>query len=219
MVTSRLDWVIWWSVAGGSVVKAYWWQAAKFAVPLLFMGLAGGVDRPPLARTGANPEAPEEVAQFGRFEGDWSCRGTRRQADGKWMPIPGEHVWSWYYVLDGYGVADVWRPDRTADPHASGGLNLRVYDPKAGLWDIVWTTQEQPRLDRFRAAERDGAMHLHAERPGSDQFDAHLMHITFHNIGPRHFDWKYEVSGLADGQQWRQVQRLSCDRVDSAGAS
>lgn len=53
---------------------------------------------------------------------------------------------------------------------------------------------------------------MYAERAASELFPSHLMHITFYNISEEHFDWRYESSGLTDGQTWREVSRLSCKR-------
>lgn len=166
----------------------------------------------PLGRTEPAASAPAGLMQFGRLVGAWTCTGQARQPDGGWKQAPGRHAWHWYYVLDGHAVADAWRPDREAQPDAAEGINLRTYDPASDQWDIAWATRTQPRLDRFKGAERDGEMHLFAERAGSGGFGPHLMRITFFNIGPRHFDWKYEASAVTDGKRWREVQRLSCDR-------
>lgn len=170
--------------------------------------VAGGI-----ASNGPNPEAPEEIRQFGQLVGSWHCTGENLQQDGIWKETPGVSTWDWYYVLDGYAVQDVWRPGPEAGPQAAQGTNLRTFDPDAGTWEVVWTTQKVPKIDFFRAGFRDGEMHMYAERAASELFPSHLMHITFHNISEEHFDWRYESSGLTDGQTWREVSRLSCKRV------
>lgn len=173
---------------------------------------AGGV-----VSDGPNPEAPEEVKQFGRLVGSWRCTGENLQQDGTWKKTPGVSTWDWYYVLDGYAVQDVWRPDTEANPQAVQGTNLRTFDPESGTWEVVWTTQNVPKIDFYRAGYRDDEMHIYAERAATQAFPGHLMHITFHNVSEDHFDWRYESSGLTDGQNWREVARISCDREAAAG--
>ena len=171
----------------------------------------------PLVYQGPNEDAPVQVQEFGRLVGHWTCTSENRQADGTWQASPGKATWSWYYVLEGFAIQDVWRPDREQNPTAAMGTNLRTYDPESGFWDVVWTTQQATRFERYRASARGGDVHMFAERPASKTFPSHLMHITFHNISDDHFDWKYEASGLTDGQNWQEQSRLSCDRGASPG--
>lgn len=170
--------------------------------------VAGGI-----ASTGPNPEAPVEVQQFGQLVGSWRCEGENLQQDGTWKKTPGVSTWDWYYLLDGYAVQDVWRPDTEANPKAVQGTNLRTYDSETDTWNVVWTTQNSPAIEPFRASFRDGEIHMFAERAANQLFRNHLMHITFHNISDDHFDWRYESSSPTDGQNWREVARLSCDRA------
>ena len=178
---------------------------------------AGAVSAGGIASTAANPDAPAEVQQFGQLVGSWQCKGENLQPDGTWQASPGTSVWDWYYVLDGYAVQDVWRPHTSGNPNAAQGTNLRTYDPETGIWDVVWTTQNVPAIEKYRAAYRNDEIHIVAERPSNQFFPSHLMHITFHNIDEDHFDWRYEASGLTDGQNWQEQARLSCDRVRASG--
>ncbi len=178
----------------------------------LIFPLSAAAGVAPLIADGPNPNAPEEVKQYGQLAGHWQCKSFNLQPDGNWAESPGLATWSWYYVLEGYAVQDVWLPDRNANAAAPMGTNLRTFDPGTGLWEMVWTTQQVPRLEKYRASYRNGEIHMYAERPASASFPKHLMHITFHNIGETHFDWKYESSGLTDGKNWREVARLSCDK-------
>lgn len=151
--------------------------------------------------------------QYGQLAGDWQCTSESLKQDGSWVKSPGTATWSWYYVLGGHAIQDVWQPPSDAGPDAAVGTNLRIYDVETGLWRMVWTTAKQADFDTFRASYRDGEILIYGERPQTAAFRAHLARITFHNIGERHFDWKYESSGPADGRKWREVVRLSCDRI------
>lgn len=171
----------------------------------------------PLITETPNPNAPEQVRQqYGQLIGDWACQGENQQQDGSWQKSPGMATWSWYYVLDGYAVQDVWQPSKQASAGATMGTNLRTYDAENNIWNIVWTTTSNANLEQYRSAYRNKELHIYAERPASNVFPSHLMHITFHNISASHFDWKYESSGLTDGQTWQEFARLSCDRIPAS---
>jgi hypothetical protein len=166
----------------------------------------------PLTVSAASKDAPRELQQYGRFVGSWSCQSESAQPDGSWEKMPGKARWSWYYVLDGHAVQDVWYPSPEV-PGAAVGTNLRIYDAAAGVWRMVWATSQQGHFDAFRAIERDGQILMYGDRMKGADFPAHLARITFYNISDKHFDWKYESSGPADGRQWREVSRISCDRL------
>lgn len=183
------------------------------AIALAYLAAAAAPAAPvPLSTPAAHPEAPDELAHYGQFVGTWRCEGQSLQQDGNWQKSPGIATWSWYYVLDGHAIQDVWQPAPEAGADAAAGTNLRIYDAEAGLWRMVWTTAKQNHFDVFRASYRDGEILMYGERPQTNAFAAHLARITFHNIDERHFDWKYESSGPADARRWREVARLSCDR-------
>lgn len=162
----------------------------------------------PLLAEGPNPEAPEAVRQYGQLMGHWQCQGSSVQPDGSWQDSPAPATWSWYYVLDGYAVQDVWKP---GNPQAPMGTNLRTYDPDTESWHMVWATTTQARFDEFTATYSDGEIVMHGDRWARTAFPAHQARITFHNIGEKHFDWRYEFS--TDGESWSEQSRLACDRT------
>ncbi|MDJ0654429.1 MAG: hypothetical protein QNJ40_09770 [Xanthomonadales bacterium] len=162
----------------------------------------------PMTADGPHPDAPEQLKQYGQLQGDWLCRGSNPQPDGSWQENPNPPAsWSWYYVLDGYAIQDVWKP---GDGKSPWGTNLRTYDAETGKWNMVWATQQQARFDEFSAEFVDGNIVMTGQRWARPAFQAHTARITFHNIQKEHFDWKYEVAA-ADGS-WSEFSRLSCDR-------
>lgn len=185
----------------------------KLSPVILFFITFTATAAAPLITDKPVPDAPEAVQQqYGQLVGHWLCESESRQQDGTWQKSPNKATWSWYYVLDGYAVQDVWQPSGQS-PGAAMGTNLRSYDAENNIWNVVWTTTSNPTLEQYRSAYRNGELHIYAERPASASFPSHLMHITFHNISDDHFDWKYESSGLTDGQNWTEFSRLSCDRI------
>lgn len=163
----------------------------------------------PLIASGPNPAAPKQVKQYGQLQGDWRCKGSSAQPDGSFAESPGEAHWSWYYVLDGYAVQDVWKPAPGSGPW---GTNLRTYDAENDQWYMVWTTQTQATFDHFTATFDNGMIVMRGERPAG-QRPAHAAKITFFNITREHFDWKYEATAPATDTGWVEFSRLSCDRT------
>ena len=180
---------------------------------LLFIpvyGLAASAAK--LTTAGPHPDAPEQLMEYGQLVGNWQCTGQSLQQDGTWKDSPGVATWTWYYVLDGHAIQDFWHPAPNVEGKVIPGLSLRTYDAATGIWNVIATLASSARIDAFNSSFRNDAIHVTTERAASARFPAHLMHITFHNISANHFDWKYEGSGLTDGQNWQEFSRISCDR-------
>ncbi|MEM9531296.1 MAG: hypothetical protein AAGA23_10275 [Pseudomonadota bacterium] len=169
------------------------------------LALAGGA---PLVTDGPAPDAPEQVVQYGQLEGHWSCMGSSKQPDGTWQEAPSPATWSWYYVLGGHAVQDVWQPA----PPAAIGTNLRTYDAEQDQWNMVWATQTQAQFDHYTARFEDGRIVMRGEVPARAR-PAHAAKITFYNISKKHFDWKFEATSPGTDQGWAEFSRLSCDRL------
>jgi hypothetical protein len=153
-----------------------------------------------------NPNAPQELEQFGRLGGPWDCSIYNLGQGGLWHKRAGGARWTFNYALDGNAVTDIWVPDPDDEYPGSVGMNLRVYDPQAGLWRIAWTTVDQARFDLYEASYEDGDIIMWGQRPD------HQARITFYNVRPNQFDWKYEFSPLDDGTLWTEIVRMQCLR-------
>ncbi len=161
----------------------------------------------PLFHSGPNPDAPDQVQQFGQLEGEWRCQASQVDAEGNWQESPHPATWTWYYILDGYAVQDVWEP---SNPQAPIGTNLRTYDPEVDKWQMVWATATQPKFDHFDATFSDGAIVMTGDRWERPGMSAHQARITFYNITDSTYDWKYEASG--DGASWAERVRIKCNK-------
>lgn len=160
-----------------------------------------------------NPEAPEGIEQYGQFVGTWTCTPASRQDDGSMKEFEARPSWVWHYALNGTAIQDIWIPDpERSRPGATMGTNLRVYDPEADEWEMVWTTETLAGFQTFTAKMIDGEVVMRGDVE-TGPFPAHLARITFHNISEEHFDWKYEASAPGDGENWQLHSTLSCDRV------
>ena len=161
----------------------------------------------PVADYGSrNPNAPQELEQFGRLGGPWDCDIYNLQPDGRWKERLGGARWTFYYALDGNAVTDIWEPEPNDDYPGSVGMNLRVYDAQADLWHVAWTTVDQARFDLYEASYEDGDIIMWGQQPD------HQVRVTFYNVQPLQFEWKYEFSPLDDGSLWTEVVRMRCLR-------
>lgn len=181
---------------------------------LLAASLAMAAAPATLISDGPHPDAPAALMEYGQLVGNWQCKSHRLLPDGSWKQGEGLNTWTWYYVLDGRAVQDVWKPAANADGKVFPGTNLRTYDAETGMWNIAWTITSSTRIESFKSSFRNDTIHITTERAASATFPAHMMHISFYNISENHFDWKYESSAVTDGQNWKEISRLSCDRDD-----
>lgn len=182
-----------------------------FLLHLFSASLTAGVPAD-LVSAGPHPDAPEGIMEYGQLVGSWQCKGFRLQPDGSWKEAEGVNTWTWYFVLDGRAVQDVWKPRANTEGQVFQGTNLRTYDAETGIWNVAWTISSSARIETFISSYRDGVIHISAQRAANGVFPAHMMHIPFYNISGQHFDWKYETSALTDGKNWSEISRLSCDR-------
>ena len=153
-----------------------------------------------------NPDAPQELEQFGRLSGPWDCAIFNLQQEGGWQKRAGGARWTFNYALDGNAVTDIWEPEPDGDYPGSVGMNLRVYDAQAEVWRIAWTTLDQARFDLYEASYEDGDIIMWGQQPD------HQVRVTFYNVQPLQFEWKYEFSPLDDGTLWTEIVRMRCLR-------
>ncbi len=153
-----------------------------------------------------HPDAPLELEQFGRLGGPWDCSIYYLQQDGSWQPRAGGARWTFSYALGGHAITDIWEPEPDEEYPGSIGMNMRVFDAKADLWRIAWTTVDQARFDLYEASYEDGDIIMWGQGPD------HQVRVTFYNVRPQQFDWKYEFSATDDGTLWTEVARMKCLR-------
>ena len=90
-----------------------------------------------LEARGPHPSIGDQAQTFDRFVGTWDCDYASFKEDGTTEHAKGEVIFGW--VLDGRAVQDIWT---WIDKDTSGGRKLgttvRFFDPKIGMWRIVW---------------------------------------------------------------------------------
>src|SRR5688572_28451394 len=88
----------------------------------------------------AGPAPGLEPDLYGRLLGVWDVTNRYLDAEtGRW--VDGTVVWTFYRVLGGRAVQDVmWftAPGPDGYPVRESGSTVRLFDPTAGAWQVVW---------------------------------------------------------------------------------
>jgi len=123
--------------------------------------LAQPVAPPATCDYGAPHEnAPAELAQFAFLIGDYKVTMHRWLGESWSPPQAGVTArWNGRYGLGGMAIYDEWfSPDPAQDPDASRGVNVRMYDPDAEEWDMMWVATGGHQVQDLRAKEIDGVL-------------------------------------------------------------
>src|SRR5687768_16943778 len=87
----------------------------------------------------AEPAADLKPDLYGRLLGVWDVANHYLDEDGRW--VDGTVVWTFGRVLAGRAVQDVmWftAPGSDGYPVRETGSTMRLFDPTAGAWQVVW---------------------------------------------------------------------------------
>jgi len=166
-----------------------------------------------------DPQAPEEVDQFGRLVGVWLVDQEIRMRDLSWLKEPAG-IWVWKYAVGGYGVQDVWYQSKDRLPRYMGNLGhdylltaIRVYDPTSDSWRVAWASNAANGgpgavFGTFTARFEDGEIVMRG--PGAT---ANLeQRIVFHAFTHDSFKWRSEFS-QDGGATWMANMRLTARRI------
>ena len=168
-----------------------------------------------ISTEGPHEKASSELQQFGQFVGVWKCTSFSRDRERVWQPNPWENTWSWYWVLDGHAIQDVWEASPDSPQGWNAGINLRTYDPQAKRWKMAWTTTLTNNFNFFEAEYVDGEMVMSGDIPAHGQRPGHHARITFHDITKTTFEWKYEAALGGQEGGYSEQARLRCRRAES----
>lgn len=140
-----------------------------------------------------------DMAQFGRYVGDWKIEDQALAQDGSgWGPGKGAR-WIFKCVGDGTAVQDFWMPNG-----GGWGTNLRTYNPDTGMWEIVWAAQALNGLMHISAKQDDsGNIVMNILRPVQPQ----PRRITFMPPDDEGWDWVMEWS-FDEGKTWTEVYKI-----------
>jgi hypothetical protein len=182
------------------------------------IGCAG--HRAPIAPGGPNPAAPPETAALDPLIGCWRVEGESMTPEGAWQEnLPAD--WRWRYILDGFAIEDEYiAPARGTPPtpgQGSRGVNIRMYDPRAGHWNMAWVSDGIDPVATFTANMQEDKLVM--EGVYKDRFPTRNV---FFAITPDRFRWKKELlvpGAEGEGERWIEVARLEARRARCPGAS
>ncbi|HHL43222.1 MAG TPA: hypothetical protein ENJ42_06375 [Hellea balneolensis] len=186
----------------------------KYSIPVLSLGLVMACAPSPDNKK--DVEAPlgavlmdkddgchlDAMQQFGRYLGDWQIQDWQLQKDGSWMEQKGAR-WVFKCVGNGIAVQDFWMPNT-----GGSGTNLRMYDPKAKVWKIVWTASGSKGETRITAKQNAaGDMVMNTEPvPGRP-----WQRITFFTPTEKGWNWVMEFSS-DQGENWKKVYKIKATK-------
>lgn len=87
-----------------------------------------------------HPDMPDEFSQFSFIIGDYDV-GIRNwdEETGDWGAPQFFARWNGRYIFGGRAIADEWYDPGYGSREQSGaGVNIRIFDPEAGLWETAW---------------------------------------------------------------------------------
>lgn len=154
-------------------------------------------------------QAPDELSQFDFLVGDYTVTLHAWQDDGSWSPPrPGPPArWNGWYGLGGTVIVDEWFDrDPGPVPDAKRGINVRMWDEKAGEWDMMWVSSYDNKVQDLRAAMKDGVLTMWQVYPERPDFRAY-----FERLGP---DSWHRISLVPDGEGgWKKQYRILATRI------
>ncbi|PQA86894.1 hypothetical protein [Hyphococcus luteus] len=158
-----------------------------------------------------HPSAPEEIEQFAFLIGDYTIN-LHAWREGHWSPPkPGVTArWNGWYGLEGMAVVDEWyNPDPAQDADSPRGINVRMYDPEAEEWDMMWVATSGRQVQDLRAKMIDGVLTMWQVYPERPDFKA-----TFHIDDEDH--WSRISYVKDDGGEWVKQYKLAATRIPCA---
>lgn len=162
---------------------------------LLVAGLGAQAAAPHACDYGKpHPNAPPQTSQFGFLIGEFeiSLHGWH---DGAWSPPRpmGAH-WNGRYGLNGMAIYDEWYDPGPDDPDGVWGVNVRTFDPEAGLWKMMWISLPERQVQDLRAEVRDGT-------------------LTMWQVYPERPNWKAEFE-ITDDDHWARISYVEDPGTD-----
>ncbi len=160
----------------------------------------------------AHPDAPPETRQFEFLVGNWTVRMRRADEGGEWSEQAREAYWEGRYILGGFAIADYWydAPPDGEGPAPGRGVNVRMYDPEQGLWEMTWQHTDLSGVRRLRARKEGDRVVMWQLNEDGSRFEA--RRTAFHDISENSWkrtDWFSQDGGAT----WRKALLLEATRV------
>ena len=155
-----------------------------------------------------HPNAAPELTQFAFLIGDYSIALHAWDGEG-WSPPKADVTarWNGRYALGGMAIMDEWyHPDPAQDPSAPRGVNVRMYDPENGEWDMMWLATRTHQVQDLRARMEDGRLVMWQVYPERPDFRA-----EFEISDPDHWA-RISYAKNGDGN-WVKQYKLAATRI------
>jgi len=151
-----------------------------------------------LPAPGPHPSLGAEAKLWDQLVGTWDCDYTFYAEDGKTTRAKGELLFGW--ILDGRAVQDIWitYPQKPNDEREIG-TSLRFFDPKSGMWRVVFILPTLNILTTVEGRARGGRIVLEGQTADKRR------RWSFNDITPTSFVWRGEQS-RDGGKTWRLVE-------------
>ncbi|NKB88116.1 MAG: hypothetical protein GKS06_07850 [Acidobacteria bacterium] len=165
----------------------------------------------------AHPDAPLETRQFGQLAGLWYVE-QHSFFQGEWYCC-WNAAWAWRYVIDGFGVQDLWVQHRTDLPPTSeidrtfALTQLRVFRSDTEDWFVAYITGAGVGGGRnnglFTARQvGDEIVMTREEDPG---YEGPTDRIVFFGIERDRWLWRRDVQNEAG--EWQTTEFIEAHRV------
>lgn len=153
-------------------------------------------------------DAPAETSQFAFLIGDYKITLHRWLGEDWSPPQPGKTArWNGRYGLGGMAIVDEWyNPDPAQDPDGPRGVNVRMYDPEAEEWDMMWVASPGRQVQDLRAKVIDGKLTMWQVYPERPNFRA-----EFNVIDADH--WNRVGYDKDESGEWIKTFLLSASRI------
>ncbi len=128
----------------------------------------------------AHADAPKEFSQFQFLIGDFSIEAQAWTGEAWTPPRPDEYPprWNGRYGLGGMAIYDEWyNLDPAQNPQTQRGVNVRMYDPEAQQWKMMWIASGTLQTQDLRAEMRDGKLTMWQVYPERPNFMAEFEEI------------------------------------------
>lgn len=132
-----------------------------------------------------NPEAPQQIQDYGPMIGICQCKSTLRNQDGTWAN-PLDMTWKFKYIMNGMALQDeTYKKDQTF------AGSIRQFNKDSAAWYVHYYSSgfASPTLSAWKGNKTEnGDIILYKEQKAPNGMEG-FYKITFSNISQEGFDW------------------------------
>jgi hypothetical protein len=160
-----------------------------------------------LSASGPDPAHQQDMKLFGQLAGSWDIEMAAIAPDGQRRSLVAE--WHFGWALEGRAVQDVLITRSLEGRVVGFGTTVRCFDPRRGLWWVVWQDPLAGEFSVLLAREDGGRIVLEGRWTIADAFRP--FRWTFSDVTADSFRWECHV--LEDNDEWRLVEEMHARRV------